>query len=244
MIFRQFLYEDGGCASYLFGCLGRRQLAVCDPHAELVPAYLAAAKRVGAPITAVFETHIHADHPSGARALAAATGAPIYLHRSAAVAFPFQPLEHGQEIALGNDYVRLLHTPGHTPESVCLLVGDRTRAEEPWFLLTGDTLFVGDVGRADLLGEAEADRLARQMHASLFEVLRALPDDLEVYPAHIAGSACGQGMSGKPSSTLGFERRHNPALRPRTPEEFAAWLQAGRVPPPPAFAALAAANAR
>jgi glyoxylase-like metal-dependent hydrolase (beta-lactamase superfamily II) len=244
MIFRQFLYDSGGCASYLFGCLGRSQLAVCDPHADLVADYLRAAKRHGAPVTAIFETHIHADHPSGARALAAETGAPIYLHESARVAFPFMPLRHGQQVELGNDFVRALHTPGHTPESVCLLVGDRTRAEEPWFVLTGDTLFVGDVGRADLLGEDEATLRARQLHTSLFEVLLALPDDLEVYPGHIAGSACGKGMSGKPSSTIGFERRHNPALRPRAPEEFAAWLLADRALPPPSFVVLAVANAR
>jgi glyoxylase-like metal-dependent hydrolase (beta-lactamase superfamily II) len=244
MLFRQFLYEDGGCASYLFGCLGRRQLAVCDPHAELVPTYLNAAERHGVPITAIFETHIHADHPSGARDLAAETGAPIYLHESALVSFPYRPLRHGQEIDLGNDYVRVLHTPGHTTEGVCLVVGDRTRGEEPWFVLTGDTLFVGDVGRADLAGEDEVARHVSQLYTSLFEVLLALPDDLEVYPGHIAGSACGKGMSGKPASTIGFERRYNPALRPRTPEEFTDWLMAGRVAPPPSFAALAAANAR
>lgn len=244
MIFRQFLFDDGGCASYLFGCLGRSQLAVCDPHAELVPAYLWSAERQGAPITAIFETHIHADHPSGARALAAETGAPIYLYESAAVGFPFRPLQHNQEIQLGNTFVQVLHTPGHTPESVCLLVGDRTRGEEPWFALTGDTLFVGDVGRADLSGREEAARQAQHMYTSLFDVLLALPDDLEVYPGHIAGSACGKGMSGKPASTIGFERRHNAALQPRTLSEFTAWLQLGQAPPPATFAALAAANAR
>lgn len=189
-------------------------------------------------IEAIFDTHIHADHRSGERELAAKTGAPIYLHRSADVAFPFQPLDDGSQVGLGNVVIRALHTPGHTPDSISLLVMDRTRGEEPWMVLTGDTLFVGDVGRPDFGGPEEA----RRLYASLHEKLLALPDYVEVYPAHISGSACGRAMSGKPASTIGFERRHNPALQFTDPEAFVAALFEGLPPKPPGFEEILALN--
>ncbi|HEV2238302.1 MAG TPA: MBL fold metallo-hydrolase, partial [Ktedonobacterales bacterium] len=215
MIFRQILHPATGCASYVFGCTGKKALAVVDPHAEHLDDYLAVADAVNAPIVAIFETHVQADHLSGACALAARSGAPIYLSEAADVAFGHQALGDGDEVTLGNDFVRVLHTPGHSDDSMCLLVGDRTRGPDPWFLLTGDTLFVGDAGRPDLTAGAEsgAAEAARALHRSLRRLL-TLPDDLEIYPAHFAGSACGRTLSGKPSSTLGFERRFNPALRP------------------------------
>jgi hydroxyacylglutathione hydrolase len=255
MIFRQILHPATGCASYVFGCTGKKALAVVDPHAEHVDDYLAVAQAAASPIVAIFETHVQADHPSGAAALAVRTGAPIYLHEAADVAFPHQALRDRDEVTLGNDYVRVIHTPGHSPDSMCLLVGDRTRTEAPWFLLTGDTLFVGDAGRPDLTTEADASasngaggkvdavttQAAQHLYASLQRLLE-LPDDLEIYPAHFAGSACGRTMSGKPSSTLGFERRFNPALRSREPDEFVAFMLADLPAPPAGHRAIRAAN--
>ncbi len=252
MIFRQILHPATGCASYVFGCTGKRSLAVVDPHIEHLNDYLAVADAAASPIVAIIETHVQADHHSGATALAARTGAPIYLHEAADVTFPHRTLRDGDELELGNDYVRVLHTPGHSPDSMCLLVGDRTRGADPWFLLSGDTLFVGDAGRPDLTaGEAgatseseaaaHATQAARALHASLQRLL-ALPDDLEVYPAHFAGSACGRAMSGKPSSTLGFERRFNPALRLRDPDEFITFMLTDLPAPPAGHLEIRAAN--
>lgn len=178
----------------------------------------------------MIDTHIQADHVSGGRALAAHTGAAYCLHEAADVAFPFTPLADGQEISCGNVAVRVLHTPGHTPESLSLVVTDRTRGPEPWFVLTGDTLFVGTVGRPDLPGAAEAS--ARALYQSLRKLL-ALPDHTEIYPTHFSGSACGKGMSGKPMSTLAFEKRFNPFLAVESEDAFVAALTAD-LPPRPA----------
>jgi hydroxyacylglutathione hydrolase len=246
MIFRQILHPATGCASYIFGCTSQRALAVVDPHAEHIADYLAVAQAADAPIRAIVETHVQADHLSGAPELAARTGAPIYLHVAADVAFPHERLRDGDEIALGNDYLRVLHTPGHSPDSLTVLVGDRVRGEDPWFALTGDTLFVGDAGRPDLAageGGPDATAAAAALYDSLQRLL-ALPDYLEIYPAHFAGSACGRAMSGKPSSTIGFERHFNPALRPRSREEFIAFMLEGLPAPPPEHARIRAANRR
>jgi hydroxyacylglutathione hydrolase len=158
----------------------------------------------------VIDTHIHADHRSGGPALAERAQALYCLHRSASLRRAFTPLEDDEEIVLGNTRARVLHTPGHTPESIALLVTDLRRGPEPWFVITGDTLFSGAVGRPDLPGEAREN--AARLYASLHERLLRLPDDVEVYPAHFGGSACGAGLSGKPSSTIGFEKRFNRAL--------------------------------
>lgn len=181
-----------------------------DPQANEVDAYIEFARAKGMEIKYVIDTHVQADHLSGGRRLAELTGARYCLYESADVAFDFTPLADSQELDLGNVTVRVLHTPGHTPESVCLLVTDKTRAPEPWFLLTGDTLFVGAVGRPDLPGRAREN--AAELHASIHEKLLTLPDDLEIYPSHFAGSVCGAGISGKPCSTLAFERRWNKLL--------------------------------
>lgn len=210
MVFRPYYYDDLGCATYLFGCGSLGRAAVIDARVEDVHQYAAFAKRKGMAITHVIDTHVHADHRSGGRELAQLTGAPYCLHESADVAFSFTPLSDGQQIELGNTHLEVLHTPGHTPESVCLLVSDLKRGPEPWFVITGDTLFVGAVGRPDLPGHAREN--AETLHRSLHERLLTLPDDVEIYPGHFSGSLCGAGLSGKPASTIAFEKRWNPML--------------------------------
>ena len=187
-------------------------------------------------ITHIVETHVQADHLSGARQLGAATGASILLHEAANAQFPFVPLVDGEEHEAGNVRFTVLHTPGHTPESVCLVVTDRSRATEPWFVLTGDTLFSGGVGRPDLLGEGAERALANQLYDSLHGKLLALPDHLEVYAAHFGGAACGKGLSGKAASTIGFERRFNPALQIGARAEFEKFVLTDLPPQPAAFA--------
>ena len=181
-----------------------------DPQAHDIESYLAFASAKGMEIKYVIDTHIQADHVSGGRNLSKVTGAQYCLHASAKVDFDFSSVTDGQEIDLGNVMVKVLHTPGHTPESICLLVTDKTRGSEPWFLLTGDTLFVGAVGRPDLPGEMHES--AGQLYDSLREKILTLPETLEIYPAHFSGSVCGAGMSGKPMSTLAFEKRWNSSL--------------------------------
>ncbi len=242
MIFRQILHPQTGCASYVFGCTGKARLAVIDPHVAHIDDYLAVAQQANSPIVAIFETHIQADHVSGAQQLAALTNAPIYLHESARVKFPFTPVRDGEVIELGNDYVRALHTPGHSPDSMSLVVGDRVRAEAPWLVFTGDTLFVGDVGRPDLHGDTNTATFAGQLYDSVFEKLLKLDDMVEVYPSHFAGSACGRAMSGKPSSTIGFERRFNPALQHRNRDDFIRYVQQNQTAPPPEFVTIRQTN--
>jgi len=181
-----------------------------DPQANDVNTYIQFAKAKGMEIKYVVDTHVQADHVSGGRTLAQLTGADYCLHESADVAFEVTPLTDHQELDLGNVSIRVLHTPGHTPESICLLVTDKTRGPEPWFLLTGDTLFVGAIGRPDLPGNVKES--AAQLYESLHQKILVLPETLEIYPAHFSGSLCGAGMSGKPMSTLAFEKRWNPTL--------------------------------
>jgi glyoxylase-like metal-dependent hydrolase (beta-lactamase superfamily II) len=205
-----------------------------DPQLEIEP-YLEAAGQKSMRITHIFETHVQADHQSGARRLAAATRAPVFFHESAPVAFPHADLEDGEQHDMGNVSLSILHTPGHTPDSVCIVVTDKTRAPEPWFVLTGDTLFSGGVGRPDLLEGSEVE-LAEQLYDSLHDKLLSLPDHIEVYPAHFGGAACGKGLSGKPGTTIGFERRFNPALRLTTKAEFVRFVLADLPPQPEVFA--------
>jgi len=210
MIFRPFYYFDKGCATYLFGCGTLSRCAVVDPRAEDVDTYVAFANAKNMRITHVIDTHVHADHLSGGRELAGRVEAAYCLHESADFADSFTPLKDGQVIELGNTHVRILHTPGHSPESVCLVVTDLKRGTDPWFVLTGDTLFVGAVGRPDLPGRAREN--AALLYQSIHDKLLTLPDDLELYPGHFSGSVCGVGLSGKPMSTIGFERKWNPML--------------------------------
>ncbi len=216
MIFRALPNEASGCIAYLIGCEHTHAAALVDVGRSDVEGSLALVRARGLTATHVLDTHIHADHVSGAREVAAATGAAVGLHAAADVRYPHQALEDGQRLQIGTVELRVLHTPGHTPESMCLAVTDTARAAEPWFVLTGDTLFVGDVGRPDFGGETAA----ADLHRSLFERLLPLGDAVEVYPAHGAGSLCGRAMSSKLGSTIGFERRFNPALRHRQADAF------------------------
>src|ERR687887_956044 len=220
MILRPFLYAETACASYLFGCLTERKLGVVDPHEALVDAYLEEAERAGAPIVAVFETHVQADHLSGLPALVEATGATAYLPAEAGVEFEHQELGDGDDVELGNTVVRALATPGHAPEHNAYVVADRRRGDtEPWLVFTGDSLLVGDVGRPDLHTRGEPEVLARDLYESILRLLE-LPDGVLVLPSHYGGCPCGRALSGKPFSTIGFERRHNRALAAGDPESL------------------------
>ena len=210
MILRPYYYDDHGCAAYVFGCGTIGRCAVVDARIEDVEAYATFADSKGMRITHVIDTHVHADHRSGGLALAEGAGAHYCLHASADVTMSFTPLRDDDEIELGNTRIKALHTPGHSPESICLLVTDRKRGPDPWFVLTGDTLFVGAVGRPDLPGRAREN--AADLYASLHDKLLTLPGDVEIYPGHFSGSLCGAGLSGKPTSTIAFERRWNPML--------------------------------
>ena len=242
MILRPFLYDDTACASYVFGCLTQRKLAVVDPHVELVESYLEAAEAAGAPIAAVFETHIQADHVSGLPALVEATGATAYLPTDSGATFDHVPLADGDRVELGNTVVTALATPGHAPAHHAYLVADRRRGtEEPWIAFTGDALLVGDAGRPDLHAGGDPEPLARKLFASLQRLLE-LPDGVLVLPSHYAGSVCGRSLSGNPFSTIGFERLHNQALRPTDADTFAELLLIDVPPPPADQAAIVAAN--
>ena len=210
MIFRPYYYFDKGCAAYLLGCGTLSRCAVVDPRAEDVDTYVAFANAKNMRITHVIDTHVHADHLSGGPELARRVEAAYCLHESADFTGSFTPLKDGQVIELGNTHVRVLHTPGHSPESMCLVVTDLKRGTDPWFVLTGDTLFVGAVGRPDLPGRAREN--AALLYQSIHDKLLTLPEDLELYPGHFSGSVCGAGLSGKPMSTIGFERKWNPML--------------------------------
>lgn len=226
MFFRQLLHDEHSCTSYVIGCVSLGAAAVVDPQGDVEP-YIELTSRIGTPITHVIDTHVHADHYSAAALLAQRVGVPLFLGQGAEVDLPHEQLRDGDVLKIGNRRMRVLHTPGHTPEHVSLLVDD-------WFVLTGDTLFVGDVGRVDLaLAPTEGDELerrARELHGSL-QTLLELPDHVEVYPGHYAGSVCGRGMDGKPSSTIGRERRTNEALALDV-DSFVEY-QLGNIPPLP-----------
>src|SRR5712691_11319685 len=244
MILRPFLYDETACASYLFGCLSHRKLAVVDPHVELVESYLEAAERVGAPIVAVFETHLQADHLSGLPALVEATGATPYLPEGVDVEFTAKALADGGTVDLGNTRVQALATPGHAPAHHSYVVSDGRRGtDEPWLVFTGDALLVGDVGRPDLHAKGRPEPLARQLFHTVRRLLE-LPDHVLVYPSHYGGSVCGRALSGNPFSSIGFERRHNSALAHADEESFTAALLVDMPPAPADQAAIVAANRR
>ena len=244
MLFRPFLNDVGSCASYLFGCMSHSTLADVDPHVDLVDGYVEAADRAGAPIVAIFETHVQADHISGLPALVERTGATAYLPENAGVDFPHVPLEDGRRIELGNTIVTALATPGHAPAHSAFVVADLRRgSDEPWLVFTGDSLLIGDVGRPDLHVAGDPRGQARLLHASLVKLLK-LPDHIVVYPSHYGGSVCGRGLSGNPFSSIGFERAHNTMLQYRDSASFADALVTDAPPPPANQAEIVAANRR
>jgi len=244
MYFRQVLNDDTNCASYVLGCKTKGTFAVVDPHADLIDEYRALAEAEGAAIDAVFETHVHADHVSGLPELVARTGATAYLPAGAGVDFDHRPLADGEVVRLGNTEVRAIATPGHATAHHAYVVADHSRSDEPWLVLTGDALLVGDAGRPDLHahGEVTAEQMARALYRSIGERLLTLPDHVVLYPGHYSGSVCGRGLSSNPISTIGFERRHNPALLHGSEDAFVAALLQDLPPAPEHQAAIVAAN--
>lgn len=252
MIFKQFRYEPLSQASYLVGCVRAREAFIVDPIADLgVDFYVLEAADLGVAITGVLETHIHADFISCARQLAEMNDCPHYLGEPAKgyAQYDFTPLTDGQALTLGQIQVKAMATPGHTPEHVAYLVTDTARGDDPWCVLTGDSLFVGDVGRPDLLlGDSGLDLMdeggrAQAQWRSIREKLFALPDHVEVYPNHYGGSTCGGvNMSGKPSSTIWFEKRHNLALAQADAAAFAAFVRETAKPFPEGYARIKSIN--
>ncbi|AFZ69716.1 MBL fold metallo-hydrolase [Deinococcus peraridilitoris] len=229
MFLRTYPHHDPIGISYLFGCVGKGQAAVIDPiHPP--QHYLQQAAGLGVTIKYVIDTHLHADHRSTARDLAAACGAQYVLHQSATTSFTFHAVRDGSILELGNVTVQTWHTPGHTPEHLTLLVTDYTRAPEPWLAFTGHTLMVGDLGRTELASDPESG--ARALYHSA-QRLKTLPDYVQIYPGAFSGSVCGRKLSGNPISTIGFERRHNQALSIDNEDAFVR-LMLQDIPPRPA----------
>jgi hydroxyacylglutathione hydrolase len=240
MIFRQLTHDDLGCASYLIGDEDAAVAAVVDPRLD-VDEYLRLARYLDVRIEHILETHNHADHVSGHGRLAAATGATVHIHRDAAPDYDHEPLDDGDELRLGSLTVRALHTPGHRPEHTAFALIDTARGDEPWAVLTGDSLFVGDIARPDLA--VDKDEGARGIFRSLTGTLLSLPDTTEVWPGHLGGSLCGgPGMDLKVSSTIGFERAHQELLRVGDEDEFVRRTTSSLGPQPPNFENIVALN--
>jgi hydroxyacylglutathione hydrolase len=242
MLLRPFLHDAGSCASYLIGCTSYSQLAVVDPHADFVDDYIEVASAIGAPIVAVFETHVQADHVSGLPGLVERTGATAYLPVDAGVAFEHLPLANGEVVELGNTIVTAIATPGHAPAHHAYSVADRRRgSDEPWLVFSGDSLLIGDVGRPDLHVAGDARGQAKLLHESLHRLLE-LPDHVVLHPSHYGGSVCGRGLSGNPISSIGFERAHNPLLAIPDPDLFADAVLVDSPPRPADQERILAAN--
>jgi glyoxylase-like metal-dependent hydrolase (beta-lactamase superfamily II)/rhodanese-related sulfurtransferase len=238
VLFAQILNDDLGCASYLVGCEEAGEVVVVDPHLE-IERILAEAERLDARIVRTLETHTHADHVSGHGRLALDYGVPVSIHPLAEPEYPSERLEDGLEIEVGNVRLRCIHTPGHRPEHCCFAVADTTRSDEPWLVLTGDSLFVGDAARPDLaVGAMEG---AEGLFHSLRRLLE-LPDGVEVFPGHVAGSLCGAAMSSRASTTIGFERRFNPMLALPSVDAFVAESAGVSSPKPPNLARIVELN--
>jgi hydroxyacylglutathione hydrolase len=233
VIFRQIVHDDLGCASYFVGDEDTGLAAVIDPRFE-IDEYLELASYLDVRIEHVLETHNHADHVSGHGRLAAATGATIHVHRDAGVDYDNEPFEDGTEIELGSVRIRALHTPGHRPEHTSFALIDLDRGEEPWAVLTGDTLFVGDIARPDLAVDKREG--AHGIFHSLHDRLLELAPETEVWPGHLGGSLCGgPGMDMKVSSTIGYEARHNEMLHEEDEEAFVDRAVSNLPPQPPNF---------
>lgn len=244
MYFRQLLNDETACASYLLGCKSQSRFAVVEPHVDLVDEYVALAEGQGAAIVAVLDTHVQADHVSGMAELARRTGATAYLPAGSGAELEHHGLEDGEVVELGNVTLQAIATPGHALAHHAYLVTDHARADEPWLVLTGDALLVGDAGRPDLHahGEHTVEQLARTLYRSLTERLLTLPSHLVLFPSHYSGSVCGRGLSATPVSTIEFERRHNAALQLGSEDAFVASLMRDIPPAPEHQAAIVAAN--
>lgn len=209
MLFRQILHEDLSCASYMVGCLTCQECAVIDPRLDAIDYYVEMAQAFNLHIAHIIGSHITADHLSGDVVLAKQTGARVHYYNNPDIQFEYEPLKDGQEIVMGNVVLKILYTPGHTFDSICVVVTDHLRSKDPWVVLTGDTLLVGDIGRPDLEGADLAKKMANLINNSLRTKVMKLPDYMEVYPAHYSGSLCGRFLNPKPVSTIGYERRNN-----------------------------------
>jgi hydroxyacylglutathione hydrolase len=240
MIFRQLIHDDLGCASYLVGDENAGVAAVVDPKLD-IGEYLRLARFLGVQIEHILETHNHADHVSGHGRLTAATGATIRIHREAAPDYAHEPFDDGWELQLGTVTVQAMHTPGHRPEHTAFALIHSERSNEPWAVLTGDSLFVGDIARPDLA--VDKTEGARGIFHSLNDRLLSLPETCELWPGHLGGSMCGgPGMDLKTSSTIGFERANQPMLRLRDEEEFVRRAVDSLGPQPPNFENIVALN--
>lgn len=239
MYFEQFYLGCLAHASYLLASEG--EAVVVDPQRD-VELYLKAAAEHGATVRHIFETHLHADFVSGHRELAARTGAKIYMGAQSGAKFEHVPVSDGFELKFGKVSIRVLETPGHTPESICLVVTDAEKSSAPWAVLTGDSLFIGDVGRPDLSPRHTPAQLAGLLYDSLHTKLMSLPDSVLVYPAHGAGSLCGKNMRSERSSTIGTERLTNYALQITSREEFIRQLTSNLPARPEYFAKDAEIN--
>jgi hydroxyacylglutathione hydrolase len=228
----------------VFGCPTYGELAVVDPHVDLVDEYVALARARDVPIVAVFDTHVQGDHVSGLPGLVARTGARAYLPAGAGVEFEHRSLRGGDIVRLGNTEIHAIATPGHALAHHAYLVSDHRRTPEPWLVLTGDALLVGDAGRPDLHahGDHTVEEMARTLYRSLTDKLLALPDHVVVCPSHYSGSVCGRALSATPVSTIGFERRHNRALQFSSEDEFVRALLEDIPPAPEQQTAIVAAN--
>ena len=211
MYFKQIVVEGMGCLSYIIGCPEAKVACVVDPKRD-VQDYIDIAREQEMKITHIFETHLHADHVSGNMELRSRTGADIYLFEGSPAQFDFKPVKDRDKFEFGKVKIEILKTPGHTPHSLSILITDRARSDEPWFILTGDCLFVGNIGRPDLAGAELLEEQVNNLYDSLYEKLGKLPESIEIFPAHGEGSLCGKGMSPKSSSTIGYEKRSNPIL--------------------------------
>lgn len=240
MYFEQILRADIGCAAYLVGSNDAGEAAVVDPRIDMVDELIELAHHEGMRIRYIIETHNHADHVAGHHQLAARTGAAIALHADAGVAYPHLALRHGDELTLGEVRLRVLHTPGHRPEHIALTITDTSRGDDPWIVLTGDSLFIGDVARPDLAIPGQQGAAA--LFQSLREELLTLPDGTLAYPAHVAGSLCGRVTNRMTGTTIGFERRYNPALAIPVAERFVQYMNDSLPERPPNLMRIVALN--
>ena len=242
MYFKQITVPGLGCNSYVIGCPGARQAVVVDPKRD-VQEYMDISRDEGMKITHIIETHVHADHVSGNQELKSRTGAPIYYGAGTPVTFDHKELKEGEIIEFGMVKLEIINTPGHTPNSISILVTDKARSDEPELILTGDLLFVGSIGRPDLAGAEVLEEQVKNLYTSLYEKLGRLPDYLEAFPAHGQGSLCGKGLSAKASSTLGYERRTQPVLQFSGFDEFHADIAGAFPVRPKSFTHIISTNA-